>query len=126
MSCGYHINLEDGLTTISANAADAEDKLLALGQQIIADPEFDPKLPQLVDLRGLQMSAERTSTNALRDFTLTTYRPSVQASIAIVVNESLDEKSLAGLYHLSCAMDKTELFDHYDQALKWLMRREFA
>jgi hypothetical protein len=50
----------------------------------------------------------------------------VQASIAVIIDDSLDADTLAGLYHLSCATSITELFDHYDQAIKWLMRREFA
>ena len=42
------------------------------------------------------------------------------------VDGSLDQRSLASLYHLSCSRDKTEVFDHYEQALKWLMRAEFV
>ena len=126
MPCGYHMNLEDGLVTIRGEAEINLPSLVNLGEEVLADPGFDPYLPQLVDLRGMQVARDRAAEQALRHFTLSTYRPRVHSSIAIVVDDSLSEPELAGLYHLSCAMDKTELFDQYDQALKWLMRREFA
>ena len=126
MPCGYHINLEDSLVTITAEAELNVTQLQALGEQVLADPSFDPYLPQLVDLRGLSVQRERDTSEALRNFILAKYCPSVQASIAVIVDESLDASTLAGLYHLSCAAHITELFDHYDQAIKWLMRREFA
>lgn len=126
MPCGYHINMEDGLTTISAEAELAVAQLHTLGQQVLADPEFDPYLPQLIDLRGLSVQHEPETTEALRKFALSSYRPRVQSSIAVIIDGSLDADAVAGLFHLSCAMDNTELFDHYDQAIKWLMRREFA
>lgn len=126
MPCGYHINMEDGLTTISAEAEIAIAQLHALGQKLLADPEFDPYLPQLIDLRGLNVEYQADAADDLRHFALSTYRPRVQSSIAVIIDESLDAESVAGLFHLSCAMDNTELFDYYDQAIKWLMRREFA
>jgi hypothetical protein len=132
MPCGYHINLEDGLVTISAEAELDLAQLHTLGQQVLADPAFDPYLPQLVDLRGLNILHEQDSLHgqqtaeASRNFALSSYRPRVQSSVAVIIDESLDADSIASLFHLSCSMDKTELFDHYDQAIKWLMRREFA
>jgi hypothetical protein len=120
------MNLEDGLVTIKGEAQLSLASLVDLGEQVLADPGFDPYLPQLVDLRGMEVARDKAAAEALRHFTLSIYRPRVHSSIAIVVDGSLNEAELAGLYHLSCAMDKTELFDHYDQALKWLMRREFA
>ena len=132
MPCGYHINLEDGLVTISAEAELDITQLHTLGQQVLADPEFDPYLPQLIDLRGLSVLHkqdilhEQDTAEASRNFALSSYRPRVQSSVAVIIDDSLDADSVAGLFHLSCSMDNTELFDHYDQAIKWLMRREFA
>ena len=126
MPCGYHMNLEDGLVTI--NGAEELDMgaFVDLGEQVLSDPTFDPYLPQLVDLRGLQVGPDHVGATHLRDFIVTIYRPRVQSSIAVVIDGSLHERAVAGLYHLCCAMDATELFDQYDQALKWLMRREFV
>ena len=126
MPCGYHMNLEDGLVTITGAEDLSITAFVDLGERLLADPSFDPHLPQLVDLRGLEVVEDQEGARALREFTLATYRPRVQSSIAIVIDGSLHEQAVASLYHLCCAMDATELFDQYDQALKWLMRREFV
>ena len=126
MPFGYHLNQDDGLVTITGNDKASLAEAIALGRKLLLDPVFDPELPHLVDLRGLEVAASTQETHELRDFVLQDYRPSVQASVAVVIDHTLDQHSVAGLYHLSCAMDQTELFDHYDHALRWLMRREFA
>ena len=122
----YFINHEEGLITLSSNGEIALDEVEAVARECMGDPSFDPYLPQLVDLRGMQLSRTKSTSAAFRTFLLNQYRPRVEASMAIVVDESLDEGALAGLYHMSCSMEQTELFDSYEQGLKWLMRREFA
>jgi hypothetical protein len=126
MPCGYHVNPDDGLLTITI--ADVMDvpQLVAFGQQLLADPEFDAELPHLVDLRGLLITPDSQDGQAIRDFVLESYCNRVHSSIAIVIDDSLAPTAIAGLFHVTCAMKNTELFDHYEQALKWLMRREFA
>ena len=59
MPCGYHMNLEDGLVTITSAQAVEASQLHALGEQILADPGFDPYLPQLVDLRDIDYASGR-------------------------------------------------------------------
>ncbi len=125
MPCGYHINNDDGLVSITGKTEVDLDDACDLGHTILNDPDFDPTLPQLVDLRGLALTRTNASTKAFEVFVLSRYRPAVQASMAVVVDDSLDQLSLAGLYHLCSNMAKTELFDNYEQAIKWLMRREF-
>ena len=120
------MNLEDGLVTLNGGDGVNAVQLLAIGEQMLADPEFDPYLPQLVDFRNLTTDPDRETSARIRDFCLQTYRPRVFASIAVVINDSLSPRAMSDIYHLTCAMDKTELFDQYDQALKWLMRREFV
>jgi hypothetical protein len=126
MPCAYHINLEDGLITLTGGADVDATQLLNIGEQMLADPEFDPYLPQLIDFRNLTVEPDKEASARIRDFCLKTYLPRVYASIAVVINDSLSTRALSDMYHLTCAMDKAELFDHYDQALKWLMRREFV
>ena len=126
MPCGYHLNREDGLVTITGSDTISLDEAISLGRELLRDPVFDPELPHLVDLRGLVVERDPKATNDFRDFVLHDYRPNVQASIAVVIDHTLDQTAVAGLYHLSCAMDQTEMFDHYDHALRWLMRREFV
>ena len=126
MPCTYHLNLEDSLITLTCGADATAADLIAVGEQMLADPEFDPYLPQLVDFRGLNVDPDKSTSEAIRDFCLRVYRPRVFSSIAVVIDDSLSARSLSDIYHLSCAMDKTELFDQYDQALKWLIRQEFV
>ncbi|NOX50301.1 MAG: hypothetical protein GXP16_07160 [Gammaproteobacteria bacterium] len=125
MPCGFHINKEEGLVTITGNQLVPLYEAVSMGKALMADQNFEPTLPNLVDLRGLEISRSRDETLAFRRFILESYMPLINTSIAIVIDDSLDKSSLAGLYHLSCRMERTELFDHYEQALKWLMRREF-
>ncbi|MEM7294076.1 MAG: hypothetical protein AAF420_11885, partial [Pseudomonadota bacterium] len=70
-----------------------------------------------------QKMAERLK---FRNFVIDRYRPALHASLAVVVDDSLSTAALADLYLLVCNLPDTELFDQYDQALKWLMRKEFA
>ena len=126
MPCGYHLNLAEGLITVSVTEEVPLEEAAAFARQMLADARYDPSLPQLIDLRGLTVTRTPPDSAAIRDFVLLEYRPRVNASIAIVVDGSLDHRSLASLYHLSCSRNKTELFDHYERALKWLMRTEFV
>ena len=126
MPCGYHLNQEEGLVTITGTDKVSISEAIALGRKLLADPVFDSRLPHLIDLRGMEIDRSKEDSSEFRDFVLMSYRPMVAASIAVVIDHSLDQGSVASLYHLSCAMEQTEMFDRYDQALKWLMRREFV
>jgi hypothetical protein len=48
------------------------------------------------------------------------------ASTAVVIDCDMSQKLSAAIYWLACAVGDTEVFDDYDHALKWLIRREFA
>ena len=122
----YHINNEEGLVTIKSPADVQLHHTCDMAKRVLSDPAFDPELPQLVDLRGSHSTMTPAEEVQLSDFVLSEYRPRVESSIAIVVDDNMDSQVMARLYHLSSRMDKTELFDEYHQALKWLMRREFA
>jgi len=125
MAVAYHINHEQGLVTLGgSNTVDIDDAR-DLGRAVLQDAKMDPKLPHLIDLRGLSVTRTTAQARAFREFAIGEYAPKVQGSIAVVIDEALDEQSCAALYHMICSIDRAELFDHYDQALKWLMRREF-
>jgi hypothetical protein len=126
MTVAYDINREDGLVTITGTEAVEIEQACELGRRMLRDAHFDPKLPHLVDLRGLVVDRDASQSRAFKAFVLDEYAPKINASVAVVISETLDDQSCAALYHLTCSMDRTELFDHYDQALKWLMRREFV
>lgn len=126
MSSGYHINADDGLISIHGTADATITEAMDVGRQLLTDPEFDPRLPHLIDFRGLHLEVAGKEAAEFATFALNHYRPAVSASVAIVVDDSLDRHALAALYHLICRMSPAELFDNYEQALKWLMRLEFA
>lgn len=126
MPYGYTISHDEGLIAIHGSELVSLPSAIEIGRGILRDPDFDPELPQLFDLRGLTMMRNSEESRQFRDFSLYEYFPQVQAGVAVVVDDSLDDKSLAALYHLISQIDQVELFDNYDQALRWLMRKEFA
>lgn len=125
-SSGYYINQDDGLITIHGTADATFQDAIEVGRKLLGDEQFDPTLPHLVDFRGLDFALQTQDAAEFASFALNHYRPQVAASVAIVVDDSLGRKEIAALYHLVCAMDRTELFDDYELALKWIMRLEFA
>ena len=102
MPCGYHMNLDDGLITVSGTDASTFNELLCVGQDLLADPQFDPNLPHLVDLRGMQVQRDVQSSAALRHFTVKSYRPQVQSSVAVVVDDHLTNDLLAAMLKKIC------------------------
>lgn len=53
MPCAYHINLEEALVTVTSSLEVSLPETAGFGVRLRSDPEFSPKLPQLVNLRGL-------------------------------------------------------------------------
>jgi hypothetical protein len=125
MPCGYHISIDDGLITVTGSGHVSVLQAIALGQALLADTEFDGRVPQLVDLRGLVLPQALRETEQFREFVLGHFQPAVSASVAVVVDDSLDTRSTAALYHLICSLHQAELFDRYEHALRWLLQHEF-
>ena len=126
MAHAYHINPDEGLITVTAPTGLTLPDALSLGQTLLADPQFDNTLPQLIDLRELAFEPDHDAAKRMHDFMLNEYRPAVAASMAVVVDDGMDRAALAALYLLVCRLGRTELFDNYELALRWLMRIEFA
>lgn len=121
----YHINTDDGLITVQVEGrVDAAD-LTRLGRSLLADSDYDPEFPQLIDLRGLRPDP-RGDLETLTRFVHQDYRRRVGGSVAVVIDEHLESRHCADIFLLTCAIHEAELFAEYDQALKWLMRRAFA
>ena len=126
MAAGYHINDDEGLITVRAEGVVDPEALQAVGRAMLEDACFDPELPQLLDFRGLQVMAKPTTLAELKPFIEDEFREQVNGIIAVVIDDDLDASLCADIYRLTCAIPKAELFENYDQALKWLMRREFV
>ena len=126
MPTGYHINESDGLITVEvAGSVDLGD-IFEGARQFLADPSYDPNLPQLVDLRGMDIAWQATTIKPFTQFMLQNYAPQARACVAVVVDPELDGDTCARVYWLSCALGNSEVFDSYELALKWLMKQGFA
>ena len=127
MPFGYHINTEEGLVTMTGSGLVAPEEALSVLSDLQNQPTFDAALPHLIDLRELTVGQhDPVELKKLERFLLTSYRPSVAASVAVVVDGALDRFSLAAIFHLVCRAPQTELFDYFDHALRWLIKHEFA
>lgn len=131
MPCGFHISQDDDLVLITASQTidlnDAQSTFVA----VLAHPDFRGHMPQLVDLRGIDVSVPLSSDGArenfepLVHFLIQDYRPRISACVSIVVDDDLHAEATAAIFHLSCQLPDTELFDSYEQALRWLIYQEF-
>lgn len=125
MALNYHISTDEGLITVQGEGGVALGELARLGRSLLADRCYDPRLPQLLDFRGLR-PVKPGELEELMEFVQETYRRSVENSVAVVIDEHLERRHAADIYLLTCAFPDAELFSDYDLALKWLMRRAFA
>ncbi|NKC00585.1 MAG: hypothetical protein GKR90_19125 [Pseudomonadales bacterium] len=127
MPTGFHINQDDGLITVSGSEDVDAIEATSTFRSVLEHPEFDPGLPQLIDLRGLSSNAPAAHDFlTLERFLLSTYRPKIEASIAVLVDDELDRFRMAAIFHLTCQLPRTELFDYFDHAIRWLIRNEFV
>ena len=125
MPLDYHISSDEGLITISGEGQVSLAAIAELGQSLLGDQSYDPRLPQLLDFRGLRPLAEDRLED-LQAFVLGPYRDAVSGSVAVVIDDHLEDLHAADVFLLTCAIHQAELFTDYDQALKWIMRRAFA
>lgn len=125
MPLDYHIGAEEGLITVQGKGRISPADLARLGQALLTDADYEPRLPQLLDFRGLRPAADGT-LDVLQAFVSGLYRQRVEASVAVVIDDHLESRHCADIFLLTCAVDNAELFCDYDQALKWLMRHAFA
>lgn len=125
MALDYHISADEGLITVQAAGGVPLGELARFGRSLLADRAYDPRLPQLIDFRGMR-PVRPGQLGELREFVQQIYRPRVESSVAVVIDEHLERRHGADIYLLTCAISDAELFCDYDQALRWLMRRAFA
>jgi hypothetical protein len=122
----YHINESDGLITIEINGQISLGDIRNITERLLADPGYTANLPQLIDLRGMDVTLRRGAAALFSRFMLDKFAPRTDACIAIVIDPELESDICARVYWLSCALGNSEVFDNYALSLKWLMRQEFA
>lgn len=126
MAIDYHINQRDELITFTVSGTVTTSEACVRIDELLNDDEFSPDLPQLVDLREAQIEGSKEDRRRFEQFLLGDYRPRLNASVAIVVNPEWDETTCAQAFWLSCALQHAELFDGWNQACKWLIKKEFT
>ncbi len=125
MSPVFHISKDEGLISVRVEADIDLVGLYELAKSLYSDPAYEIDLPLLVDLRGMHFDLKQSATEPFSQYIINHYSGR-EASIAVVIDPDMENKLCAAIYWLSCAVTGTELFDDYDHALKWLIRREFA
>jgi hypothetical protein len=122
----YHINHEDEFVAIKfAGDIDLVDAY-ELCQSLLADPKFDPKLPQLADVRDVHLKLTSGAMKPFLRYVTTRYRPKVTAPIAIVLDGTMDDEFCAGVFRFACNLPDTEVFDDYALSIKWLLGNGWA
>jgi hypothetical protein len=125
MSLGFHIATEDGLISVQIPGRIDLVDLYELAKNVVSETDYDPALPLLLDLRGMRLEIDRAAAEPFSRFMIQSFRGR-PGSMAVVIDAEMSRKLSAATYWLACAVGGTEVFDDYDHALKWLIRREFA
>ena len=125
MSPGFHIADDEGLITIQVRSGIDIAQLHELASSLLASHDYDANLPLLVDLRGMRVELARDAVEPFSRFIVSRFGGR-EGSIAVVIDGDMSGQLAAAVYWLACAIGHTEVFDDYDHALKWLIRREFA
>jgi hypothetical protein len=122
----YHINREDEFISLRFEGEVNLVDVYELCQALTDDPDFDPKLPQLVDVREIELKLTPGAMRPFLNYATSTYRPLVNAPIAVVLDGSMDDAFCAGVFRFVCKLSDTEAFDDYALAIKWLLRDKWS
>ncbi len=125
MPPGYHIANDDGLISIQVGDEIDLAELFELTKSILTSTDYATDLPLVVDLRGMRLELNSDAAKPVSNFVIDNFR-NRGGSIAAVIDPDMGRDLSAAIYWLACAVGGTEVFDDYDHALKWLIRREFA
>lgn len=126
MPATHHINPDEGLITVKITGQVDLVEVFEAARDLHDDPAYDPALPLLADLRGMRVALHTEALKPFNRFIISHFGKPRSASIAVVVDEEMDKELCAAVYWLNCAVNGSEMFEDYDLALKWLIRREFA
>lgn len=122
----FHINAEDGLINLQADAALTSAELHRCGERLLAADHFDPSLPQLIDLRAAKLNALCSDDEPAIRALVERYNEQVDGSVAVLIDASEAGEHLADAYRVTCALPRAELFDRYDEAMRWLIKQAFV
>ena len=117
----YHINREDEFIALLLEGDVDLVDVYELCQSLLADPAFDPQLPQLADVRKVRLKLTPGAMRPFLGYVTTRYRPRVDAPIAVILDGTMDDAFCAGVFRFVCKVQDTEVFDDYALAIKWLL-----
>ncbi len=126
MPASYYINPDEGLITVQIEGDVDLVEVFETARDLYDDAAYDPTLPLLADLRGMRVTLHEAALKPFNRFIISHFGQPRSASIAVVVDQDMDKELYAAVYWLNCAVSIAEMFEDYDMALKWLIRREFA
>ena len=126
MSAQIHVNEDNRFTSMHIEGLVSSEELQTLLDTVLDDHGFQVGWPQLVDLRDASVSSTELEMQQLLESVYNSYRPYIQAAMAVVMDGSLNSEIFARAYMLACNMPETEIFDDYAQALKWLISQTDA
>jgi hypothetical protein len=118
----YHINREDEFVTIRLDGDADLAEVFDLCRTLLKDPDFNSDWPQLVDLRGIRLALKHGALRPFSRYILDSYRPRVNAPIAVILDGTMDDAFCAGVFRFVCSMSNAEVFDDYALAIKWLIK----
>ena len=70
MSPEYHIATDDGLITVQVRSTITVAELHELTEAILTEPDYDPCLPLLADLRGMRLDLGAESAEPFTGFVI--------------------------------------------------------
>ncbi len=126
MPLQFHCNLDEGLTTLNGDGPATWDCLLQGLQALLNDDQHNGEHPHLIDWRQLELELETTEMDPFGEFFALRFASEVTGSIALVVADTLDTQDCAKFYRIASSVGHCELFDDFNHAMRWLMKREFA
>ena len=127
MPISYTVNSDDELVTLNVSGRVTTEEFVATAQALVQDQNINNSWSQLVDLRGTEFSSEADQLcQQLQQFLLAEMRPHLAPRVAIVVDDDLKRPILAEIFHLCCRLGRSELFEDYAAAIKWLLKNAVA
>jgi hypothetical protein len=123
MGLAYHIDLDEHLVTVSAHESLQPGDMESLADTLIADPLFAADMAQLLDLRQAAINIHDEHARLLAGYLLKNYNPAIRGNIAVVIDPNLTPADTARMFRVTCALERAELFEDFDMAVKWLVRK---
>jgi len=123
VSLEYHIDADESLITVRVKDGLRPGDMELLATQLFEDPLFAADMAQLLDLRQAKIELPDDHARILTHYLLKKYNPAIDGNIAVVVDPDLTPTDTALMFRLTCALERAELFEDFDMAVKWLARK---